>query len=55
MTNPPQDMGSQAARFFLQNPVCTAKFRNFPKITLEIRPEIFRNFSVILVTEHGIL
>jgi len=55
MTNPPQDMGSQAARFFLQNPVCTAKFRNFPEITLEIRFKIFRNFSVILVTEHGIL
>lgn len=55
MTNSPQDMGSQAARFFLHNPVCTAKFRIFPENTLEIRFKKFRNFSVILVTEHGIL
>ena len=47
MMDPPQDIGSQAARFFLQNPVCTAKFRNFPEITLETRLKIFRNFSVI--------
>ena len=48
-------MDSQAARFFLQNPVCTAKFRNFPEITLETIFKFFRNFSVIIVTEHGIL